>query len=125
VGNTFGFYKSGHILLYDSANCAVLRAVVLTTPACDGRTDRQTDSQTDGNAIASTEQAMRVLRRAVKTVSGNVVANVAQSIINRLSSSVNMLAGGRPLPPKFCFKFTYPLLIAASLDTFCLVAPQR
>jgi len=31
---------------------------------------------------------------------------------------------GRPLPLKSWFKLTYPLLIAASLDTFCLVARQ-
>jgi len=40
----FGFQKTRHILLFDSANCTVLRAVVLTEiPACDGRTDGQTD----------------------------------------------------------------------------------
>ena len=53
----FGFYKSRHILLSDSANCTVLRAVVFDTiPA----RDRQTDRQTDGIA------EMRALRRAVK-----------------------------------------------------------
>ena len=30
-----------------------------------------------------------------------------------------------PNPLKSSFNLTYPLLIAASLDTFCLVAPQR
>jgi len=50
----------------------VLRAVVLTQyrrvtdRRTDGRTDRQTDRQTDGIAVASTEHAMRSLRRAVK-----------------------------------------------------------
>ena len=29
-----------------------------------------------------------------------------------------------PFPLKFCLKVTYPLLKAASFDTFCLVAPQ-
>jgi len=38
----FGFYKTRHILLSDSANCTVLRAVVLT------RYRRVTDDQTDG-----------------------------------------------------------------------------
>jgi len=57
----FGFYKTRHILLSDSANCTVLRAVVLT------QYRRVTDGQTDGNAIASTALAMRALRRAVKT----------------------------------------------------------
>jgi len=45
----FGFYKTRHILLSDSANCTVLRAVVLTQyrRVTDGRTDIQTDGQTD------------------------------------------------------------------------------
>jgi len=57
----FGFYKTRHILLSDSANCTVLRAVVLT------QYRRVADGQTDGIAIASTAIAMRALRRAVKT----------------------------------------------------------
>jgi len=58
----------------------MLRAVVLSQyrRVTDGRTDGQTDGQTDGIAIASTALAMR---RAVKTVSGNVVA---QSITCRI-----------------------------------------
>ena len=32
--NIFGFYKTRHILLSDSANCTVLRADVLTIPVC-------------------------------------------------------------------------------------------
>jgi len=60
LGNIFGLYKTRHILLYDSANCTVLRAVVLT------QYRRVTDRQTDGNAIASTARAMRALQRAVK-----------------------------------------------------------
>ena len=43
----FGFYKTRHILLSDSANCTVLRAVVLTqyrrVTDRDGQTDRQTE----------------------------------------------------------------------------------
>jgi len=39
----FGFYKTRHILLSDSANCIVLRAVVLTQYWHTGRTDRQTE----------------------------------------------------------------------------------
>ena len=58
----FGFYKTRHILLSDSADCTVLYAVVLT----DGRTDERTDGQTDGIAVASTALAMR---RAIKRVS--------------------------------------------------------
>jgi len=39
----FGFYKTTHILLSDSANCTVLRAVVLSQyrRVTDGRTDRR------------------------------------------------------------------------------------
>jgi len=57
-----GLYKTKHILLSDSANSTVLRAVFLTQ---DRRvTDRRRDGQTDGIAVASTALAMR---RAVKT----------------------------------------------------------
>ena len=55
MGNIFfGFYKTRHILLSDSANCIVLRAVVLT----------EYRRVTDGIAEASTALAMR---RTVKT----------------------------------------------------------
>ena len=68
-GIFFSFYKTRHILLSDSANYTVLRAVVLTQyrRVTDRRTDGQTGGQTDGIAIASTALAMRALRRAVKT----------------------------------------------------------
>jgi len=68
LGNIFGFYKTKHILLCDSANCAVLRAVVLTQyrRVTDRQTDRRTDGQMDGIAVASTALAMPALRRAVK-----------------------------------------------------------
>jgi len=59
----FGFYKTRHILLSNSANCTVLRAVVLTQYR--RVTDGQTYRQTDGIAVASTALAMRALRRAV------------------------------------------------------------
>jgi len=49
----FGFYKTRHILLSDSANSTVLRAVVLT------QYRRSTDRQADGIAIASTALAMQ------------------------------------------------------------------
>jgi len=41
----FGFYKTRHILLSDSANCIVLCAVVLAQyrRVTDGQTDRQTE----------------------------------------------------------------------------------
>jgi len=44
-GIFFGFYKTRHILLSDSVNCSVLRAVVFTQyrRVTDGRTDRQTE----------------------------------------------------------------------------------
>ena len=44
-GIFFGFYKTRHILLSNSGNCTVLRAVVLTQylPVTDRRTDRQTE----------------------------------------------------------------------------------
>jgi len=46
-GTFFGFYKTRHILLSDSANYAVLRAVVLTQyrRVTNGRRDEQTDRQ--------------------------------------------------------------------------------
>jgi len=59
----FGFYKTRHILLSDSANCTVLREVVLTQYR--RVTDRRMDRQRDGIAVASTALAMRALQRAV------------------------------------------------------------
>ena len=64
LGNIFGFYKTRHILLSDSANCTVLRAVVLTQYR--RVTDRRTDGGTDGITVANTALAMRALWRAVK-----------------------------------------------------------
>jgi len=63
-GIFFGFYKTRHILVSDSANCTVLCAVVLT------QYRRVTDGWTDGIAIASTALAMRAsiaARRAVES----------------------------------------------------------
>ena len=57
LGNIFGFYKTRHILLSDSANFTVLRAIVLT------QYRRVTNGQTDGIAVASTALA---IQRAVK-----------------------------------------------------------
>jgi len=54
----FSFYKTRHVLLSDSENCTVLRAVVLT------HYRRVTDR--DGIAVAC---SLRALRRAVKTCS--------------------------------------------------------
>ena len=53
----------------------------------------------------------------VKIVSGNVLA---QSIAFRVTGR-----GDDPFPLKFWLQVTYPLLNAASFDTFCLVAPQQ
>jgi len=49
LGNIFGVYKTRRILLHDSANCTVQRAVVLTQyrRVTDGQTDGGTDRQTD------------------------------------------------------------------------------
>ena len=57
--------KLDTFLLSDSANCTVLRAVVLTQyrRVTDGRTDRQTDGQTDGIAVANTALAMRCKKK--------------------------------------------------------------
>ena len=60
----FGFYKTRHILLSDSPNCTVLRAVVLT------QYRRVTDGQTDGIAVASTAFAKR---RAVITSGQGII----------------------------------------------------
>jgi len=54
----------------------------------------------------------------VKTVSGKVVA---ESIAFRV---VSIYWQDDPFPLKSWLHVTYPLLKAASFDTFCLVAPQ-
>jgi len=56
LGNIFGFCKTRHILLSDSANCTGLRAVVLTQYC--RVTDGRTDGQTDGIDIANTSLAV-------------------------------------------------------------------
>ena len=52
-GIFLGFCKTRHILLFDSANCTVLRDVVLTQRRC------ATDGQTGGIAVASIALAKR------------------------------------------------------------------
>jgi len=53
-GIFFGFYKTRHIhLLSDSANCTVLRAVVLT------QYQHVTERRTDGIAVASIVQCLQ------------------------------------------------------------------
>ena len=53
------FWVSRHILLSDSANCTVLRAVVLT------QYRRVTNRRTNGIAVASAALAMRAFQHAV------------------------------------------------------------
>ena len=72
----FGFYKTRHILLSDSANSTVLCAVVLTQHR--RVTDRQMDGQTDGIAVASTALAMLALWHTAKIWCGSQDAGVRQ-----------------------------------------------
>jgi len=60
-GIFFGFYKTKHILLSDSANCTVLHTIVLTQHrhVTDGQTDGWTDRQTDGIALTTIALAKR------------------------------------------------------------------
>ena len=64
-GEYFLVSRKLDILQSNSANCTVLRAIVLTQYR--RVTDRQTDGRTDGIAVANTALAMQALRRAVKT----------------------------------------------------------
>ena len=69
LGNIFLVFTKLDTLCY--LNCKLHRATCRrfdTIPACDRQTDRRADRRTDGIAIASTELAMRALRRAVKTI---------------------------------------------------------
>jgi len=96
----FGFYKTRHILLSDSANYTVLRAVVLKQylRVSDRQTDRRTDRQTDGIAVASTALAMRALRRAVKrssiTLNKNSNGLSSKPLIKVLYAAPNFLKMG-------------------------------
>jgi len=69
----FGFYKTRHILLSDSANCTVL----------------QTDGQTDGIAIASTALAKR--RAVKKFLKINNTYNKSMTLTDVLSILVVMV----------------------------------
>jgi len=66
--NIFWFLQSQTHLLSDSANCAVLCAVVLTQyrRVTNSKTDGRTDGRTDGIALQFTALAMRALRRAAQ-----------------------------------------------------------
>jgi len=63
-GEYFGFYKTRHNLLSDSANCTVLHAVVLTQYqlVSDGRTDGRKDGQTDRRTERQTDLLLLVQR---------------------------------------------------------------
>jgi len=74
----FGFYKTRHILLHDSANYTVLRAVVLKQYR--RVTDGQAGRQTDGIAIAITALATPALRRAVKRNNSSAVAEMGDRL---------------------------------------------
>ena len=65
MGNIFWFLKTRHILLSDSANCTVLRAVVLT------QYRRVTDGPTDGwtNGIAACN--VSIARAVIKDIITN------------------------------------------------------
>jgi len=88
-GIFFGFYKTRHILISDSANCTVLHDLVLTQYR--RVTDGQTDGRTDRIGITSTALATRALRRAVKITKNSSYKTSAsklnQCLGNRCSSS--------------------------------------
>jgi len=84
----FGFYKTRHILLSDSANCTVLpmQSFWHNTGVW------QTDGRTDGIAVARTALAMRALRRAVKTSPAIPERpRCAYATINLLSTKMNSM----------------------------------
>ena len=91
-GILFGLHKTRHIFLSSGANCAVLRAAVLTQyrRVTDGQTDRQTDGRTDGIAVANTALAMRATEhcaRSKKTcVTGCVVCWLQTACDNLLTA---------------------------------------
>jgi len=111
----------------------VLRAVVLTLPACDGRTDGRTDRQTDGRkdgiAIANTALAMRALRavKIVKLLAANYFLKLMMTIpvLLNYQKIVKLLVVYR-----FCFKLLTETLFvcaysATDYATTCLVLYVR
>ena len=86
LGNIFSFFKTRHILLFNGANCNVLRAVVLTQyrRVADRQTDRRTDRQTDGNAITSTARRnARIASAVLATAIPSVCLSVCLSVTRR------------------------------------------
>ena len=79
--NIFGFYKTRHNLLSNSANCTVLRAVVLTQyrRVTDGQTDRRTDRRNCCSQYSACNAS--ILRRAVKMNRGFQVMIFFQNIV--------------------------------------------
>jgi len=98
----FGFYKTRHILLFNSANCTVLRAVVLTQYRCV--TDRRTDGQTDGIAIASTALAIIIIiiirTFVTRAVSANIL-NLRRALRPRIAARCNKISAMGPMVPVY------------------------
>jgi len=80
-GIFFGFYKTRHILLSNSANCTVLRAAVLT------QYRRVTDGQTDGIAVANTA-CNASIARAVK--SDVRITNISHSLPRKMAKTAGV-----------------------------------
>jgi len=65
-------------------------------------------------------------RYCVKTVASSTVKFLLSNIkICLVMSKEKIFPSDDHFPLKSWLKMTYPLVIAASLDTFCFVAPQR
>ena len=53
------------------------------------------------------------------------IQKMATKLVSSFVETKKIFPSNDPFPLKYWLHVTYPLLIAASLDTFCLVAPQR
>jgi len=111
LGNIYWFlYKARHILLSDSANCTVLRAVVLTQYR--RVTDGQTHRRNCRSYLYSTALGMRALRRAVKTrinLQGSPkLVNRSQPLVDRSSPYCEDVL----LFNKFLFRLSIRVLVA-------------
>ena len=103
-GIIFGFYKTRHILLSDSANCTVLCAVVFTQYQHDRRTDRRNCAST---AIAK--------RHAVKNVlSSNISSTCPQNMADS-SPLTAEIGSGVWAPQQLSFNGFRVLAAATSL----------
>jgi len=122
-GIFFGFYKTRHILLSDSANCTVLRAVILTQywHVTDGWMDRQTD----GIAIASTAFAMRALWRAVKT--GNILTLVCFILVfmkAKCTTRLEAQKGSAWSPRLFQLVWSTAEMLSCRSQCYLLLSPK-